>query len=156
MSHIVKYRSPDGNTDYHHTDDIHDAVSFVEQLRNDQGVDGAQIFRLEEVNFDYRPYYRVQLKASEPSLAAAPAVQPAVAAPAAAPPVAAAPVVAEVPEPAPKAEPAIRTMKPVAEETELVSVPAVTTNPVKEAAKEAAASTSDPSTIGARRGLFGR
>lgn len=143
MSHIVKYRSPDGKTDYHHTDDIHDAVSFVEQLRNDQGVDGAQIFRLEEVNFDYRPYYRVELKASEPMLTAAPAAKPAVTAPAAAPAAAAPAPAAVVPERV------VREVKAPKEEPDLVSVPSAA------AVKETPAPETDPS-VGARRGLFGR
>lgn len=144
MSHIVKYTSPDGKADYHHTDDIHDAVSFVEQLRNDQGVDGAQIFRLEEVSFDYRPYYRVQLKAAEPMLAAAPAAKPAVAA-------APEPVRAE-----PKAEP-VKEAPAAKEEPDLVSVPSARSDAsdvIKTASKDAATKSAD--TIGARRGLFGR
>ncbi len=73
MSHMVIYRGPDSKVGYHQTDDIHDAVSFVEQLRNEDGVEHARIFRLEEVNFEYRPYFRVELKAGGPALASAPA-----------------------------------------------------------------------------------
>ncbi len=155
MSHIVKYRSPDGKADYHHTDDIHDAVSFVEQLRNDQGVDGAQIFRLEEVNFEYRPYYRVQLKATEPMLAAAPVAKPAVAA---APAVSDTPETPKTPEPVPSPEPAAKTVKAPKEDPDLVSVPnASVKDSAEEAAKKAAASASESSSsVGARRGLFGR
>lgn len=61
MSHMVIYRGVDGKPGYHQTDDIHDAVSFVEQMRNEEGVEHARIFRLEEVVFEYRPYYRVEL-----------------------------------------------------------------------------------------------
>lgn len=61
MSHMVIYRGADGKPGYHQTDDIHDAVGFVEQMRNDEGVEHARIFRLEEVVFEYRPYYRVEL-----------------------------------------------------------------------------------------------
>ena len=64
---MVIYRGPDGKPGYHQTDDIHDAVGFVEQLRNDQGVEHARIFRLEEVGFEYRPYFRVELTGA-PSL----------------------------------------------------------------------------------------
>ncbi len=64
MSHMVIYRGSDGKPGYHQTDDIHDAVGFVEQMRNDQGVEHARIFRLEEVVFQYRPYYRVELAES--------------------------------------------------------------------------------------------
>lgn len=61
MSHMVIYRGTDGKPGYHQTDDIHDAVGFVESMRNDQGVEHARIFRLEEVVFQYKPYYRVEL-----------------------------------------------------------------------------------------------
>lgn len=61
MSHMVIYRGVDGKPGYHQTDDIHDAVGFVERMRNEEGVEHARIFRLEEVVFEYRPYYRVEL-----------------------------------------------------------------------------------------------
>lgn len=64
MSHMVIYRGADGKPGYHQTDDIHDAVGFVEQMRNDEGVEHARIFRLEEVVFEYRPYYRVEIAAA--------------------------------------------------------------------------------------------
>lgn len=69
MSHMVIYRGADGKPGYHQTDDIHDAVMFVETLRNEKDVDHARIFRLEEVTFEYKPYYRVEL-----SVGGAPAV----------------------------------------------------------------------------------
>lgn len=70
VSHMVIYRGVDGKPGYHQTDDIHDAVGFVEQMRNEDGVEQARIFRLEEVVFEYRPYYRVELSDSlaQPSL----------------------------------------------------------------------------------------
>jgi len=58
---MVIYRGADGKPGYHQTDDIHDAVMYVESLRNDKEVDHARIFRLEEVTFEYKPYYRVEL-----------------------------------------------------------------------------------------------
>lgn len=61
MSHMVIYRGSDGKPGYHQVDDIHDAVSFVEEMRNTEGVDHARIFRLEEVNFEFKPYYRVEI-----------------------------------------------------------------------------------------------
>ena len=41
MSHMVIYRGTDGSPGYHQTDEVHDAVAFVEQLRNDKGVEEA-------------------------------------------------------------------------------------------------------------------
>lgn len=64
MSHMVIYRGADGKPGYHQTDDIHDAIGFVEQMRNEEGVEHARIFRLEEVVFEYRPYFRVELSAA--------------------------------------------------------------------------------------------
>lgn len=61
MSHMVIYRGADGKPGYQQAEDIHDAVTFVEQMRNEEGVEHARIFRLEEVVFEYRPYYRVEL-----------------------------------------------------------------------------------------------
>lgn len=71
MSHMVIYRGVDGKPGYHQTDDIHDAVGFVERMRNEEGVEHARIFRLEEVVFEYRPYYRVELTDSmgQPAIA---------------------------------------------------------------------------------------
>jgi hypothetical protein len=173
---MVIYRGTDGKPGYHQTDDIHDAVIFVEQLRNDDGVEHARIFRLEEVAFEYRPYFRVELKASEPMLSSGPAPVPAVA-PAPAPtPVAAAPA----PAPAPSAEPASPTPAPSpagqpSTSSSILSPPPLTGNPTgspdssSEAAsppatenqpaasepKQAPESSGDNG-VGARRGLFGR
>ena len=66
MSHMVIYRGPDGKPGYQQAEDIHDAVTFVEQMRNEDGVEQARIFRLEEVVFEYRPYYRVELSSFAP------------------------------------------------------------------------------------------
>lgn len=73
MSHMVIYRGADGKPGYHQTEEIIDAVAFVERLRNEQAVEHARIFRLEEVQFEFRPYYRVELTAgtSSPPLGAA-------------------------------------------------------------------------------------
>ncbi len=64
---MVIYRGADGKPGYHQTDDIHDAVSFVEQMTNNDGVEHARIFRLEEVVFQYRAYYRVELAEGTPT-----------------------------------------------------------------------------------------
>lgn len=58
---MVSYRSKDGKQSYHQTDELGDAIQFVEHLRNDEAVDHARIFKLEELSFEFRPYYRVEL-----------------------------------------------------------------------------------------------
>ncbi len=74
MSHMVIFRGADGKPGYQQAEDIHDAVTFVEQMRNEDGVEHARIFRLEEVVFEYRPYFRVELGglSGEPQLSGAP------------------------------------------------------------------------------------
>lgn len=79
MSHMVIYRTADGQPGYHQTDALDDAVSFVERLRNSDGVDHARIFRMEEVTFDFKPYFKVEVgneAAMAPTMAPAPAPAP--------------------------------------------------------------------------------
>lgn len=135
MSHMVIYRGADGKPGYQQAEDIHDAVTFVEQMRNGEGVEQARIFRLEEVAFEYRPYYRVELAgaAHEPAIAATTA-----------PPTAPTPLVvtttpAEVPEESSASQ--------IDEPFEVVES---TTINVDDPEGEAVVSN------GARRGLFGR
>ena len=61
MSHMVIFRSTDGKSGYHQTEELDEAIRFVERLRNAEGVEQARIFRLEEVAFEFRPYYRVEV-----------------------------------------------------------------------------------------------
>lgn len=166
MSHMVIYRGTDGKPGYHQTDDIHDAVTFVEQLRNDNGVEHARIFRLEEVNFEYRPYFRVELKAGDPALASAP-ITPAVEA---SPPPAAVPAKTTTPSDTASSAteetmaPASASTAPSTPDTSAASDVASTATETKaDSAKPADASSpsgSDKSDtdngVGARRGLFGR
>jgi hypothetical protein len=58
---MVIFQSAEGTPGYHQTDGLEDAVRFVEGPRNDQDVDHARIFRMEEVPFEFRPYFRVEL-----------------------------------------------------------------------------------------------
>ncbi len=61
MSHMVIYRGSDGKPGYHQADELSSAIKYVEHLRNDEGVDRARIFRMEEVSFEFRPYYKVEI-----------------------------------------------------------------------------------------------
>ncbi len=145
MSHMVIYRGTDGSPGYHQADEVHDAVAFVEQLRNDQGVEEAKIFRMEEVTFEYRPYFRVELVSSDRTLSA-PAAKPAVAAAPAAPAVPAAPVAVTATPAAPAAVAPAAVVTEVVEAAETPAAPA-TPPPVAPDAN---------GDVGARRGLFGR
>lgn len=103
MSHIVIYRSNDGQAVYHQTEALEEAARHVEWLRNSgQGKD-ARIFRMQEVPIEVKTYYRVEVAVADEA-------QPAPAAPAPAPaptPTVAAnrPASAPAPAPAPAASP---------------------------------------------------
>lgn len=85
MSHMVIYRTADGQPGYHQTEALEDAVSYVERLRNGDGVDHARIFRMEEVAFDFKPYFRVEVGGEAASAMPAPAAPPVAPAPEPAP-----------------------------------------------------------------------
>ena len=70
MSHMVIFQTPDGNPGYNQFETIEEAVRFVEVLRNEQGVETARMFALEEVKFDFKPYFRVEI--DPPMLGAGP------------------------------------------------------------------------------------
>ena len=112
--HMVIFQNPDGDPGYNQFESVEEAVSFVETIRNDQGIDSIRIFELNEVKFELKPYYKVELQALNPGAApsrpapqAAPAPQPAPAPQAAPAPAPAAPFPTAAPAPAPApAEPA--------------------------------------------------
>jgi hypothetical protein len=60
VSHLVTYDAADGLV-FRKVEELHDAIALVEQLRNDLGLDRARIYRLEEVAFEFRPYFRVAI-----------------------------------------------------------------------------------------------
>ena len=62
---MVIFQTPEGNPGYNQFETVAEAVAFVEKLRNEQLVENARIFALEELKFDFRPYYRVELTALE-------------------------------------------------------------------------------------------
>ena len=70
--HMVIFQNPEGDPGYNQFESIEEAVGFVEKIRNDQGIDSIRIFELEEVKFDLKPYYKVELlalKAGSPKAA---------------------------------------------------------------------------------------
>lgn len=74
MSHMVIFRSSEGKAGYHQAEGLDEAVRFVERLRNSENVEQARIFKMEEVSFEYRPYFRVEVGAGSPAPAPAPVV----------------------------------------------------------------------------------
>jgi hypothetical protein len=72
VSYVVNWRGADGQAGWHPVADLLEAAAHVEHLRNEAGVEATKIFRLEEVGFEFRPYFRVELtEASEPASAPA-------------------------------------------------------------------------------------
>src|SRR3954447_5523346 len=61
---MVIFRGGDGKPGYHQVEALSDAIRHVEHLRNNEGIDHAQIFQLEEVTFEFRPYFRVEVGTS--------------------------------------------------------------------------------------------
>lgn len=109
MSHMVIFRTAEGKPGYHQSENLDDAVRFVEHLRNQENVPDARIFRMHEVPIEFKTYVRVEVAGVDDAAPApaAPAAPPAPAAPvaAAAP---AAPAAASAPAPsAPPAAPAV-------------------------------------------------
>jgi hypothetical protein len=66
VSYVVSWKQSDGEPGWHQADDVQEATAFVEHLRNGSGVEAASIYKLEEVAFEFRPYFRVELSTSEP------------------------------------------------------------------------------------------
>lgn len=85
MSYMVIFRTPDGMPGYQQADGPGDVVATVERLRNEDGVENIRVYRMDEVEFEYKVRYTVELK--DPTLpdagrGADRAVEPTTAAPA--------------------------------------------------------------------------
>lgn len=93
MAHLVRHRTPAGDTVTHEVGDLDEAVARVERLRNDDKAEDVRVFA--EVPLQFETYVRVKV-------AEAPAPPPAADTPAASDPV----VDDDEPAPAPPAEPA--------------------------------------------------
>jgi hypothetical protein len=65
MPFMVIYRTSDGSSCYEQADAIDEAALFVERLRNKEGIDQIRIYRMEEISFAFRPYYKVELGLTE-------------------------------------------------------------------------------------------
>ena len=65
MPFMVIYRTSDGSSRFEQADAIDQAALFVERLRNQESIDQIRIYRMEEIGFAFRPYYKVELGLSE-------------------------------------------------------------------------------------------
>jgi len=61
VSYMVIFRTPEGKPGYQQAEAVQDAVEAVEHLRNTEGVENVRIFRMEEVAFEYKVHYKVEL-----------------------------------------------------------------------------------------------
>ena len=66
MSYMVNFRSSEGKPGYHPTDTLEEAVRFVEHLRNQEQVDDARVWRLQEVPLEVKTYYKVEVVTAAP------------------------------------------------------------------------------------------
>lgn len=167
--HMVIFENREGHPGYNQFDSVEAAVTFVEDLRNNQGIEKFQIFELNEVKFEMKQYFRVELKAltagnhpdPDPAtarMADAGAPQPSAASPTAPPP--SAPPAADAAK-APSARPA-----PPAPPAASPAPSGAASAPANAAGRQSAAQPSAPvppadqpkeqSEQPARRGLFGR
>ena len=151
MSYMVLYTGLDGSAAFGRCEELTEAVAEVERLRNEQSIDGAQIYRLEEVKFEIKPYFRVELPAeanaidvpapstfATPPTTEAPAPEEAPWVTASAPSMTEAPAMVIPPPPPPPPAP----VAPMAYD-------------VAPVARESAPQDED-AIVGGRRGLFGR
>lgn len=139
VSYVVNWRGSDGQAGWHPVADLQEAAGHVEHLRNNEGVTETKIFKLDEVPFELRQVYRVEIAvADEPAPTFSAPVEPAPA-----------PAVVEAPIEAPAWTP------------EPEAAPEAVAQPVFEAAAAAEpvlaeVGADDGASNGQRRGLFGR
>jgi len=108
MPFMVIYSTSDGTSCHEQADAIDEAARFVERLRNQDGIEDVRMYRMEEISFAFRPYYKVEL--GMPELQATSQL-PEVADGAPAPP---APDVASTPPPAHAANALVSASAPIA------------------------------------------
>jgi hypothetical protein len=143
---MVIFQTPEGSPGYKQFESLDEAVGFVEELRNERGVTNARMFALEEIKFELKPVFKVEVQA----LTAGSAAAPPPAAPAAPAPAGPAPV---APAPAPQIH-----AQPVAPAEPAPPPPGGAPASQEQAAPEAPApaAAEPPKEQPARRGLFGR
>ncbi len=61
MSYIVVYQKADGSSGLEECVDLDLAIVTAERLRNVDAVERPRIFQTEEIRYDFKPYYRVEV-----------------------------------------------------------------------------------------------
>jgi hypothetical protein len=69
VAHLIRYRNAKGSDAAHEVEELADAIAYVERLRNEDSIEGARIYRVEEVEvaFEFKPYFRVEIGSSAPA-----------------------------------------------------------------------------------------
>ncbi len=67
MSYIVVYQKSDGTSGVEECGDLDLAIVTAERLRNVDSVESPRIFKTEEIRYDFRPYYRVEVSGESDS-----------------------------------------------------------------------------------------
>ncbi len=137
MSHLVIH-DIDGTAQYNRFVAIDEAVALVERLRN-EGNGSAHLYHLEEIQFEIKAYYRVEVGTPPPPAVAVPRDPELESRPA---------VGMDDPEP--------MTIEAVIENVEEVEDDSPVAEPVEPAATYSGEFALSSSIGGARRGLFGR
>ncbi len=153
MSYIVVYLRADGSSGVEECADLDLAVVAAERLRNVDSVERPRIFKTEEVTYDFKPYYRVEVTTSEDAGADEWVGHSAVAPAAAATVPSVAPVAPVVEEPA--AAPT-EVVEPAAETIEaIVEAPADEQPPAPPVMPEADEVVAEAEDVPTKKGLFG-
>ena len=63
MAYIVVYQRDDGSSGLEECADIDLAIVTAERLRNVESIERPRILKTEEITYDFRPYYRVEVMA---------------------------------------------------------------------------------------------
>jgi hypothetical protein len=143
MPFMVIYSTSDGTSCHEQADAIDEAALFVERLRNKEGIEEIRIYRMEEISFAFRPYYKVELGMPERQTATPRSDVLGTVPPAPA-----------TDEPAVERDPEARVEAKVEGKVEGKVTPAVTEAPVEPTATLDVEG--DPMGANGRRGLFGR
>ncbi len=61
VSHIVIHDDPQNVTQYRQFDDLSNAVAYLEDTKNTEGIENAHLFALEEVKFEVKQYFKVEV-----------------------------------------------------------------------------------------------
>lgn len=58
---MVQFTSAEGKPGQYVTESLDEAVSFVERLRNQEGITDTRLFRLTEIPLEVKAYYKVEV-----------------------------------------------------------------------------------------------